>query len=66
MSRVIKKKNIFMSVGAPMLGFILMGYGMLTVFMQNHYEQKDALANSKTSRVFSLDEEHSKMLKNLV
>lgn len=66
MSRRKKSGNIFVSVGLPMLGFVIIGGGSLSVFMQHHFELKDRVHSSISERKFDLKKEHEKMIKDLV
>ena len=66
MNAARKSKSTFFSVGLPMLGFIFVGGGCLSVFMQNHYDVKDKRHGSITERKFDLKKEHDTMMKSLV
>ena len=66
MSRRRKSGNVFVSVGLPMIGFVIVGGGSLSVFMQNHYDLKDRLHGSISERKFDLKKEHERMIKSLV
>ena len=61
-----RSSNVFFKVGLPMIGFMIVGSGCLSVFMQNHYDVKDKRHGSISERKFDLKNEHKKMMKNLV
>ena len=54
-----------MTAGIPMIAFIVGGSLALSNFMQTHYELKDKAKKSTSQRKFDLEEEHSKMMKQL-
>ena len=57
--------NIMLTAGAPMVIFIVGGSVALGNFMQTHFDLKDKAKNSTTTRKFDLEEEHSRMMKQL-
>ena len=57
--------NIMLTAGAPMVIFIVGGSVALGNFMQTHFDLKDKAKNSTTTRKFDLQEEHSRMMKQL-
>jgi Cytochrome c oxidase assembly protein COX16 len=67
MSKRVKTSGskILMTAGIPMIAFIVGGSLALSNFMQTHYELKDKAKKSTTQRKFDLEEEHSKMMKQL-
>lgn len=48
-----------------MFGFVVVGSGALSVFMENHYEVKDRRHGSISERKFDLKKEHDSMVKSL-
>lgn len=60
-----KDLNTFAKAGIPLVTLIIGGSYYLTAFIQTSIDVKDKRTNSMTTRKFSLEEEHKKMMKNL-
>ena len=58
-----RKKMIY--VGVPMVGFVLGGFYVLSLFLGTHMEMKDKQKKSTTVRKFDLEEEHKVLMKQL-
>ncbi|TMW64304.1 hypothetical protein Poli38472_012926 [Pythium oligandrum] len=60
------KQSRFVTVGMPLLLFVVGGYATLTQFVGGKYEARDHRIKSQSTRAFDLEEEHKKMTQKLI
>lgn len=63
--KALEGRRKLVTVGIPMVLFVLGGSYMLSVFLETHMEIKDKQNKSTTVRKFNLEEEHKALMAKL-